>query len=164
MTTSERISSIAASKKISLKELSRRANIPYTTLYSIVKRNSAPKYSILIQIADALDVKISDLDDRLSTWFNIDSLLLNDDSLPKEIIQFNKESSDGKFMSISMESQEGQLLYNFDRLDKRGKDYLSSIAETFPNIDSDAQKKVSDYTNDLNQSGNYRLSPKAKDA
>ena len=121
MTPAERITTIAASKNITLKELSRRACIPYTTLYSIVKRNSAPKYDILIQIANALDVSVRELDERFSSCVNLESFILDDESLPKETIHYSRETSDGKFMSIPMDSREGKLLYSFDKLNESGQ-------------------------------------------
>lgn len=62
MTTGERIGLLAAEKGISLRKLSEKACIPYTTLYSIVRRNS-DKISMktLGKIADALDVSITEV-------------------------------------------------------------------------------------------------------
>lgn len=62
MTTGERIGHLAEEKGISLRKLSEKACIPYTTLYSIVRRNS-DKISLktLGKIADALDVSITNV-------------------------------------------------------------------------------------------------------
>ena len=66
MLTTEKIIELASAQHLSLKELARRADIPYTTLYSIVKRGSVPKYDMLLNIAHALGVSIGQLDDRFS--------------------------------------------------------------------------------------------------
>ena len=47
-----RIGELAKSKKISLKELSRRIDIPYTTLYHMVSRDSKVDLNTASKIAD----------------------------------------------------------------------------------------------------------------
>lgn len=146
MTTAELISSIAASKNISLKDLSRRANIPYTTLYSIVKRNSVPKYDALIQIADALGVSVSTLDSRLTTSIDLLSFFIDDDSVPKEKISFVVNLPDGDVISVPMSSAQGTLLYNFEQLNTEG------------------QEKVLNYVTDLINTGRYMRENEFKNA
>ena len=48
------IGEIAKERDISLKELSRRVDIPYTTLYNAVKRDSKMDFETVQKIADAL--------------------------------------------------------------------------------------------------------------
>ena len=53
----ERIGQIAKMKKISLKELSRQIDIPYTTLYHMVSRDSKVDFDTACKVANALDRK-----------------------------------------------------------------------------------------------------------
>ncbi len=56
------VQKIAQEKKVSLKELSRRAGIPYTTVYNMVKRDSDRVSPENVQkLADALNVGIGEL-------------------------------------------------------------------------------------------------------
>ena len=55
------IGEIAKEIDISLKELSRRVDIPYTTLYNAVKRDSKMDFETVQKIADALGV----------LWYNL---------------------------------------------------------------------------------------------
>ena len=48
-----KIGEVAKEKGISLKELSRKINIPYTTLYHAVKRDSKIEYEIAVKVATA---------------------------------------------------------------------------------------------------------------
>ena len=54
-----RIGELAKSKKISLKELSRRIDIPYTTLYHMVSRDSKVDLDTASKIADVLSIDIN---------------------------------------------------------------------------------------------------------
>lgn len=54
-----RIGELAKNKKISLKELSRRIDIPYTTLYHMVSRDSKVDLDTASKIADALSIDIN---------------------------------------------------------------------------------------------------------
>lgn len=58
----QKIKDIAKAEGLSLKEVARRAGIPYTTLYSLVKRDSDnPSMETLMKIAEALCVRLYDL-------------------------------------------------------------------------------------------------------
>lgn len=54
-----KIGEVAKERNISLKELSRRADIPYTTLYHAVKRDSKMDFETVQKIADALNADVS---------------------------------------------------------------------------------------------------------
>lgn len=56
-----RIGEVAKNKGISIKELSRKINIPYTTLYHAVKRDSKIEYEIAVKVAGALGVAVEEL-------------------------------------------------------------------------------------------------------
>ena len=57
-----RISYLVAKKGVSLKEVATKANIPYTTLYSMVKRDGKKvEYETLEKIAQALDISVNDI-------------------------------------------------------------------------------------------------------
>lgn len=57
------ISHVRKKKRLSGAELSRRANIPRTTLYELENEIRSPRLDQLERIAIALDCKISDLFD-----------------------------------------------------------------------------------------------------
>lgn len=61
MGSGARIGKIAQEKGVSLKELSRRVEVPYTTLYHIVKRDSKIDYDLSIRLAQALGISVADL-------------------------------------------------------------------------------------------------------
>lgn len=52
-----RIGEIAKEKKIPLKELSRRVDVPYTTLYHMVSRDSKVDFDTACKVASALGVE-----------------------------------------------------------------------------------------------------------
>ena len=72
MGVASKIGEIAKSKGVALKELSRRVNIPYTTLYNAVKRDSKMEFETVKKIAAALDVSWYELypGDETDTWVN----------------------------------------------------------------------------------------------
>lgn len=61
MGVATKIGEIAKEKGITLKELSRRADIPYTTLYNAVRRDSKVDFDIACKISAALGVEWVDL-------------------------------------------------------------------------------------------------------
>ena len=67
MQTGEIIGNLAKEKGINLRQLSIKADVPYNTLYAIVKRKSSRvDVETLLKIAKALDVHVRDLSD--SSW------------------------------------------------------------------------------------------------
>lgn len=56
-----KIGEVAKERNISLKELSRRADIPYTTLYHAVKRDSKMEFEVVQRIAAALGIPWDEL-------------------------------------------------------------------------------------------------------
>lgn len=64
MTAGEKIGNIAKAKKIPLRQIAIKAEIPYNTLYSIVSRKSNRiNNNALLKIATALDVSVFELMD-----------------------------------------------------------------------------------------------------
>lgn len=62
MTVGDRIKQYADKRGISLRELSKRANIPYTTLYSMVRSGAVrASHDKLSAIADALFIDVNEL-------------------------------------------------------------------------------------------------------
>ena len=59
MGVASKIGEIAKSKGIALKELSRQTDIPYTTLYNAVKRDSKMEFETVKKISDALSIDIN---------------------------------------------------------------------------------------------------------
>lgn len=65
MQTGEIIGNLAKEKGINLRQLSIKADVPYNTLYAIVKRKSSRvDVETLLKIAKALDVHLRDLSDN----------------------------------------------------------------------------------------------------
>lgn len=65
MQTGEIIGNLAKEKGINLRQLSIKADVPYNTLYAIVKRKSSRvDVETLLKIAKALDVHLRDLADN----------------------------------------------------------------------------------------------------
>lgn len=65
MQTGELIGNLAKEKGINLRQLSIKADVPYNTLYAIVKRKSSRvDVETLLKIAKALDVHLRDLADN----------------------------------------------------------------------------------------------------
>ena len=68
----ERIGELAAAQKINLKELSRKADVPYTTLYAIVNRKSnRVQKGTLHRVAHALGVSVGTLTGTDSIYLNV---------------------------------------------------------------------------------------------
>lgn len=71
MTIGERIEKVAKSQGISLRALSERAEMPYTTLYSIVKRDSKRlSHENIVKLANALGVSVNELSPDASIRVN----------------------------------------------------------------------------------------------
>ena len=71
MTIGERIEEVAKSQGISLRALSERAEMPYTTLYSIVKRGSKRlSHENIVKLANALGVSMNELSPDASIRVN----------------------------------------------------------------------------------------------
>ena len=67
----ERIAELAAAQRINLKELSRRADVPYTTLYAIVSRKSnRVQKTTLHKIANALGASVELIAGTGDTYLN----------------------------------------------------------------------------------------------
>lgn len=71
MTVGERIKQQAEKRGISLKELSKRADIPYTTLYSMVRSGAVrASHDKLAAIANALEINVNELSPDASIRVN----------------------------------------------------------------------------------------------
>lgn len=71
MTVGERIEKVAKSQGISLRALSERAEMPYSTLYSIVKRGSTRlSHENIVKLANALGVSVNELSPDASIRVN----------------------------------------------------------------------------------------------
>ena len=66
MGAAAKIGEIAKLKGIPLKEVSRRADIPYTTLYNAVKRDSKIELRTVQKAADALGVSLINFIHRMN--------------------------------------------------------------------------------------------------
>lgn len=73
MGVSKNVYKIAKAKKISLKKLSRMVDMPYTTLYNEIKRDTNVKN--IVRIAEALECSVYTLYDDKATDELMDKLL-----------------------------------------------------------------------------------------
>lgn len=85
MTIGQRIGELAKKKNINLHKLADKAEIPYNTLYSIVRRNSNKiDPSTVRKIADALNVPMSEI------WAGKKGNFLFDDAVADIILRFKE--------------------------------------------------------------------------
>lgn len=132
------IGQLAEKEGLSLREVSRRANLPYSTLYNAVKRDSKMNLSTIMQIADVLHCNYLDLcadelqmdssQETCSTSNPADSNTSNSStsSLNSEKIYYidrtlklyDALNTNGKQVAFQMELS---LLARFLNLDERGE-------------------------------------------
>ena len=107
---------IAQERKISLKELSRRAGIPYTTIYNMVKRDSSRVSPENLQkLADALGVEIG----KLYGLCSLDEVLKAADPNAKEDLY---KIAGAATQNIDIQSQREELESAFDKLNNVGRE------------------------------------------
>lgn len=107
---------IAQERKISLKELSRCAGIPYTTIYNMVKRDSSRVSPENLQkLADALGVEIGELYGLCS----LDEVLKVADPDTQEDLC---KVADSATQNINIQSQREELESAFDKLNNVGRE------------------------------------------
>lgn len=106
-----RISYLVAKKGVSLKEVATKANIPYTTLYSMVKRDGKKvEYETLEKIAQALDISVNDIleiPDASSLPGLIDSAYMdNEEKIPNVNEIYRQEKLMEYFSLLNQDGQE----------------------------------------------------------
>lgn len=104
---------IAKEKKISLKELSRRAEIPYTTVYNMVKRDSERVSPENVQkLANALNVGVGEL-------YGVKII----DGLEKCGLSLEKSNIHdiGQILTDDEQSQKDELEAAFNELNSKGR-------------------------------------------
>lgn len=107
---------IAQERKISLKELSRRAGIPYTTIYNMVKRDSSRVSPENLQkLADALGVEIG----KLYGYVRYDEVPKGCDPKRKKIFIRRRVRHT---QNIDIQSQREELESAFDKLNNVGRE------------------------------------------
>ncbi len=110
------VQKIAQERKISLKELSRRAGIPYTTIYNMVKRDSSRVSPENLQkLADALGVEIG----KLYGLCSLDEVLKAADPDAKEDLY---KVAGAATQNIDIQSQREELESAFDKLNNVGRE------------------------------------------
>ena len=110
------VQKIAQERKISLKELSRRAGIPYTTIYNMVKRDSSRVSPENLQkLADTLGVGIG----KLYGLCSLDEVLKVADSDAKEDLY---QVAGAATQNINIQSQREELESAFDKLNNVGRE------------------------------------------
>lgn len=104
MGTGAKIGEVAKQQKVSLKELSRRIEMPYTTLYHIVSRDSRIDIATVAQIAKALGVD-------MTTFYSEDEL---------QIVGFRSNTELWDPLEAS-KKEEQEFLKDFRNLNPKGK-------------------------------------------
>ena len=144
MGVATRIGEIAKKEGIALKELSRKANIPYTTLYNAVKRDSKMDLETVQKIASALNMNWYnlypfDFNPKVGNYF--ERLAAACDWL--DVVQMYEEDDDGEQWDIQKKNQwqkehfdEAAELYRVKRcdLEKYAPHYADPTEEDIKNV------------------------------
>ena len=132
MTAGEKIGNIAKAKKIPLRQIAIKAEIPYNTLYSIVSRKSNRiNNNALLKIATALDVSVFELMDSEKMFAGFkkgvsEPIDLQNPDIQKALRRYIK---DGKLefpglvngSVLDAQYRENDLLYDFRKLNAEGQ-------------------------------------------
>lgn len=122
MSVCQNIKAVVEAREISIKELSRKLNIPYTTLYNMLNRDSERfDLNLLEQIAQSLDVSVGIL--MGSAVPNLEQILC--DHYPSRNEYLARHSSDDGFTNLLNADEDGPCntekndRFPFDPDDKR---------------------------------------------
>lgn len=152
MTAGEKIGNIAKAKKIPLRQIAIKAEIPYNTLYSIVSRKSNRiDNNALLKIATALDVSVFELMDPEKCLDDFkkgvsEPIDLQNPDIQKALRRYIK---DGKFefpglakgSALDAENRENELLYHFRNLNERGQQVAVERVEELTKIPENQKNK-----------------------
>lgn len=112
MSVCQNIKAVVEAREISIKELSRKLNIPYTTLYNMLNRDSERfDLNLLEQIAQALDVSVGIL--MSSAVPNMERILC--DHYPSSEEYLARHSSDDGFTNLQNTDEDNP--YNTEKND-----------------------------------------------
>lgn len=112
MSVCQNIKAVVEAREISIKELSRKLNIPYTTLYNMLNRDSERfDLNLLEQIAQALDVSVGIL--MSSAVPNMERILC--DHYPSRKEYLARHSSDDGFTNLQNADEDDP--YNTEKND-----------------------------------------------
>ena len=113
MSVCQNIKAVAEARGISIKELSRRVDIPYTTLYNMLNRDSERfDLNLLEQIAQSLDVSVGIL--MSSTVPSVERILC--DHYPSRNEYRARHSSDDGFTNLQNADEDDP--YNTEKNDR----------------------------------------------
>lgn len=106
------------------KELGQKLGVSGAAIAQYENNLRHPKYETLQRIAKALDVDITKLDSQLSKSLALDLTAFLEDQEVKNVdsVEYFADLSDGDIITIPMNTEEGQLLYNFQRLNRKGRE------------------------------------------
>ena len=143
-----KIKELAGLKEINLKELSRKADVSYNTLYAIVQRdNESVRPDILIKIAKALEVPIWELygvspeDDEVESGNKIldQAFKVAKDNLKKEI-------PDKQLLEQVISKVKKDYIYTYEEV----------IISNLNGLNEDGKKEALKRINELSQLEQYR--------
>ena len=120
MTTGQRIQAARKAAGLTQKELGERIGVTFQGVAQWENNLRKPKFETLQRIADALNVKVETLDDRLNPHLEVYDFFC-DEAPPSHLPDFLMRNSDGQFIQASIETMAGQLLYSFSNLNEMGQ-------------------------------------------
>lgn len=128
------IGTVAKEKKVSLKELSALVDVPYTTLYHAVKRDSKMELGTVQKVADALHIFWLDLypeEQRESiAWDATQKGMINPYQQKSETVSSNRALQMG-LISLPMEwSPKKRASYYFELLNECGQNVAIETAKS----------------------------------
>lgn len=113
MKIGEKLQALIAEKGTNANELAQRANVPTSTMYSIIKRNNTKAdIDVLIRIANILGVPVEYFGEEQSVWSTVD-------------VSINATDKD-----INLTNQEILIIKKYRQLDADGKFRIEKAIDT----------------------------------
>ncbi len=132
MTQGDLIKAARKNAHLTQKELGERLGISGPAVAQYENNLRHPKYETLQRLAKALGVDVTKLDFQLTKSKDIDLVAFLTDQEEKAIdkVEYFTDLSDGDIIKISMNTDEGRLIYDFQRLNDEGrKEAMKRISE-----------------------------------
>lgn len=152
-----KIGEVAKERKIALKELSRRADIPYTTLYHAVKRDSKMEFETVKKIASALGVSWYELypGDETDTWVEgwapaaDDSYKMQVDAACAYLSELMETAESDSETEWTAEEKNNWIKRNIPRIAKKFNLKESDMSDTFQWYFSSEEDWLSEIQEDI---------------
>ena len=147
MGISGKIGAAAKAKGISLKELSRMIDVPYTTLYHAIKRDSKMDIETVQKIATALEIPPDEL--LGAVWGEI----VAEDTLKR----FTHDGMEALYGTTDI-TEARLVVYSrwFKKLSETDKDNVSSVVKYLQKLNSDGKRTAAERIEELAQIPKYQ--------